>query len=388
MICPKEKCNGCFACYNICPKKAIKMNEDEYGNIYPSIDTQKCINCGLCKKVCPSINNENINFEYPHKVYAMYSKDINLRANSTSGGIATSISKYIIEKNGIVYGAGNLFNNNSFNFCRIDNKEDLYKIQGSKYVHCYIQNTYTQAKKDLNNKKIVLFIGTPCQIAGLKKFLLKDYENLITIDIICHGVPSQKLLFEDIQENFKRNKNDFEYITFRDSKGYHIKLYKTIEDYKKNRILNSTYANLDQYYKNFLRGNIYRDNCYICPYARKERISDITIGDFWGLDKNSKIYDNLNKGISCVLISTEKGQKLINEVSTFFKIEERTYKEVYIHNKQLNNPMKKSNQFLLFKKLYHEKGYKTTFKKMNLLKDYIKYNPIIYNIAKKLKLKF
>ena len=207
------------------------------------------------------------------------------------------------------------------------------------------------------------------------------------MDIICHGVPSQKLLFEDIKEKYKLDKNEFEYLTFRDSKGYHIKLYKTIDDYKKNKILISKYANLDYYYKNFLRGNIQRDNCYSCPYAQKERISDITIGDFWGLNKNSKIYDNIYKGISCVMISTEKGQKLINKVLFQFINEERSYEEVYLYNKQLNKPMKKSKQFFIFKKLYPTKGYKMTFAKMNLLKDYIKYNPIIYNVLKKIRTK-
>lgn len=385
MICSREKCTGCFACYNICSKQAIIMKEDEYGYVYPIIDEKKCINCGLCKKVCPQLNQNNISFIYPKKIYAMYSKNNDIRNNSTSGGVATSISKYIIEKNGIIYGAGNLFNKESFEFYRIDKVEDLFKIQGSKYVHCYIKDIYKNVKEDLNNNKKVLFIGTPCQIAGLKQFLLKDYDNLITIDIICHGVPSQKLLFEDLKSNYKISKENFEYITFRDSNGFHLKIYKNIEDYKTKKTIISQYANLDQYYKNFLRGNTYRDNCYNCNYAKKERISDITIGDFWGLNPSSTIYDDVYKGISSVIVSTKKGEILIKEVLPLFSYEERSYEEVYLHNEQLNNPMKRKKEYFIFKNNYLKKGYKRTFRKMNYLKDYIKYNPIIYNIFRKEK---
>ena len=383
MICEKDKCTGCFGCFNICPKDAISMEEDAFGNVYPTIDEHKCINCGLCKSVCPVLNSKNIKFNVPKKVYAMYSKNNNIRTESTSGGIATTISKYVIEKKGVVYGAGNILNNGMFEFIRINSVEDLFKIQGSKYVHCYINKAFKSIKKDLEGNKMVLFIATPCQVAGLKNYLNKKYDNLITMDIICHGVPSQKILFEDLYNSFKLAPKDFEYITFRDSFGYHLKIYKTIDDYKEKKSSYSKYANLDQYYKNFLRGNIYRDNCYNCDYAKKERISDITIGDFWGLEHSSKIYDNESNGISAVMPLSEKGLKLIEETLPLFVYEEREYEEVFNHNEQLNNPMKRKQQYYIFKKNYLLKGYKKTFKKMNKLKDYIKYNSLIYNLYKK-----
>lgn len=385
MICSKEKCTGCFACFNICPKQAISMKEDGFGNIYPIINNDKCINCGLCKKICPSLNHKSIQFNNPKKVYAMYSKNISIRESSTSGGIATTLSKYIIENKGIVYGAGNIFDNESFGFCRIDKVDDLFKIQGSKYVHCYINSIFKQIKTDLNDKKKVMFIGTPCQVSGLKNYLLKEYDNLITIDIICHGVPSQKLLFDDLSNNYNINKKDFEYITFRDANGFHLKIYKNIENLHNKIVLLSKYANLDHYYKNFLRGNIYRDNCYNCNYARKERISDITIGDFWGLSQESKIYDDIYRGISSVIVLTDKGLNLINKAISFFEYEERPYEEAYSHNEQLNNPMKKKKQYYIYKDNYLTKGFHKTFRKMNIPKDYIKYNPFIYNFFKKNK---
>lgn len=385
MICSKNKCTGCFGCVNVCPKNAINMEEDEFGNVYPKIDSKKCINCELCKKICPSLNQNKLNFKLPTKTYAMYSKNNDTRTKSTSGGVATVISKYIIEHNGVVYGAGNLLDNNSFDFYRVNRVEDLYKIQNSKYVHCYIKDKYRRVKEDLENKKTVVFIGTPCQIAGLKLFLMKDYEKLITIDIICHGVPSQKLLFEDLYNNFKIYPDSFEYITFRDSNGFHINIYETTEDYKTKNVILSKYANLDDYYRNFLRGNTYRENCYECYYAKKERISDITIGDFWGLSKDSKIYDDVYKGISSVMVSTKKGQNLINKVFNLFISEERTYEEVCLHNEQLNSPTKKTKQYYIYKNNYALKGYKKTFKKMKTIKDFVKYNPIIYGIFKRKK---
>ena len=198
MICQKDKCTGCYACYNICPKKAISLKEDDFGFIYPQVDKEKCINCGLCKKICPQINSK-LKMLQPNKVYAVYSNDNKVREKSTSGGVATIISKAILIQNGVVYGAANLFDKKEFEYIRIDDAKNLYMIQGSKYVHCYVKNAYTNAKEDLLKGKKVLFIGTPCQIAGLKAFLIKDYENLYTIDIICHGVPGQKLLFEDLK---------------------------------------------------------------------------------------------------------------------------------------------------------------------------------------------
>ena len=200
MICSKEKCTGCEACYCVCPKKAITMQEDDYGNIYPIIDNNKCIHCSMCKKVCPQLKKK-LDFKTPMTAYAMYVKNTKKRAQSTSGGIASILYEKILEEDGIIYGASNIFGSTkNLHFIRIDNKEDLYKVKGSKYVHCHINGIYVNVKKDLLNNKKVLFIGTPCQVAGLRCFLMKEYDNLITADIICHGVPSQRLLFEQINE--------------------------------------------------------------------------------------------------------------------------------------------------------------------------------------------
>ena len=233
MICSKDNCTGCFACYNICPKNAIEMIEDEYGNIYPKINKDKCSNCNLCKKICPSINM--IDGTKSSEVYAAYSKDKNLRKKSTSGGAATVFYQKVLDEAGIVYGACNIFDNSKFKFIRIEKKEELYKVKGSKYVHCYIGDSYKYVKKDLESGKKVLFIATPCQIAGLRNYLINKYENLFLIDIICHGVPSQKVLFDDINSN-KICREDINYISFRDDNGYYLRIFKgsDINNYNKN----------------------------------------------------------------------------------------------------------------------------------------------------------
>ena len=226
MICGKDKCTGCFACYNICPKNAIEMKEDEFGYIYPEIIKSKCINCGLCKKTCPVLNN--VDKIEPIKCFAMYAKNENIRENSTSGGVATQLSKTIIKDNGIVYGAA-FTDECNVSHTRIDNIDDLSKIQGSKYVHSYINQTYKNIKKDLISNKKVLFIGTPCQVTNIKRFLIKEYNNLYTIDIICHGVPSQKFLKEEVIRINRSLKIDR--VNFRKENNYGFYIINNILSY-------------------------------------------------------------------------------------------------------------------------------------------------------------
>ncbi len=382
MICEKKDCTGCFACYNICPKEAIIMKKDEYGNVYPEIIKEKCIDCGLCKKVCPQLK-EKLDFKEPITAYAMYNKDSKKRSESASGGAASTFYEFILNKKGVIYGASNLFGKEEFNFIRIEDKKDLYKVKGSKYVHCYINDILKQVKKDLLDNRSVIFIGTPCQVSGLKSFLMKDYNNLITVDIVCHGVPSQQLLFDELELQ-KINKKDVSIISFRDDKQFNFK----IKDNNNETIIEKKSSFID-YYRNFLQGNFYRENCYSCRYAQRERISDITIGDFWGLDKNSKVYDNEEKGISLILPNTEKGLDLVKQIFEESIIEERTVDEACRENGQLNRPSKKSEKYNTYLKYYPSKGYKKTMKKMDTAKDKIKKlvtrSPFLYKILKCIK---
>ena len=192
---PHEKCYGCQGCRNICPKDAISMQEDEYGYKYPLVDYDKCIKCGLCLKVCPELNSYTLNS--PQKVLAVVAKDKEIVKTTASGGFATLLSEKIIDEGGVVYGCSET-NFETIGHIRVDNQKDLCKLKNSKYVHSDIRLTYREAKKDLDIGRKVLFTGTPCQISGLLGFLRKQYDNLITMDLVCHGVPPMKMLKEQV----------------------------------------------------------------------------------------------------------------------------------------------------------------------------------------------
>lgn len=206
----KAKCSGCHSCMNICPKNCIEMKVDNEGFWYPEVDKEKCIECGLCEKRCPILNDMSVVND--PKAYACYNKDDRIREESSSGGIFTLLASYIIDNGGIVYGAA--FNQNfEVEHIEVTNKEDLSKLRGSKYVQSKLGDTYSKIKEHLNQDKLVYFSGTPCQIDGLLCFLNKRYDNLICQDIVCHGVPSLKV-WKHYLKKFDLEKNAI--ISFRD----------------------------------------------------------------------------------------------------------------------------------------------------------------------------
>lgn len=381
-VCEKEKCTGCFACYNICPQHAIEMIEDEYGFIYPEINKQKCTDCGLCTKICPSINQ--VRTQKPTKSFAMWNKDETIREKSTSGAAATTFYSYILLQGGVGYGCDNI-KDGRVAFTRIENLNQLENIKGSKYVHAYIEDAYQNVKKDLKDGKRVLFIGTPCQIAGLKSYLQKENDNLITVDIICHGVPSQRFLKEEIESKIGNEK--FDKITFRDENGWNFKIMEG------NKIVYQQVAQENYYIKLFLSGLCYRDNCYQCQYANSARVSDITIGDFWGI-QGDEFKNEKEKGISVILPITSKGEKFIEEVkaNTDIFLQEKSAEEAIHGNAQLNRPSRKHKKHKKFKKLYKKKGYYKATRKylkrevqLYKLKRMIKNNHTIYALYQKIK---
>ena len=375
MICEKEKCTGCFACYNICPKNAIKMEEDIYGYIYPKIDKQKCIDCRMCQKICPQCN-EKIKFKEPIETFAAYSDDEKIRENSTSGGVATVFYKKIIENGGVGFGLSNI-KNNKFCFMKVDTIEKINDVKGSKYVHGYIERTYKEVEEELG-KRTVLFIGTPCQVAGLKAYLRKEYENLITVDLICHGVPSQKLLLEEFKRLDLKVEN-IDKVSFRCEKGYFLKCYQ-----KENIILDIP-IDKSYYYKGFMDALFMRENCYNCSFSQKQRVSDITIGDFWGLDIEAKINSNPEKGISVVLPITTKGDDFWNKCKYDFNYERREIQEAVNGNAQLEKTVIKNKNYNKFRKYYIKDGLGKSYKKCMTIKQRMKNNLLIYNTYKKIK---
>ena len=302
----KNKCSGCTACMNICPKQAITMKFDKDGFKFPVINQDKCINCGLCKKTCPVLNKSNNNSI--NECYVAYTKENKYKDNSSSGGIFPLIANKVLENDGIVIGAA-FDKENKLKHIAINKKEDLISLKGSKYLQSDLGDIFSYIKGNIENKKI-LFVGTPCQVAGLKSFLKKDYDNLICIDLICHGVPSPKL-FEKYIKELENNQNDkLVKYDFRDkSTGWDSYSNTAIFEKSKKTELQSN----NDYMKLFLSDVALRESCYNCNFKLGNKYSDITLGDFWGV----KDYypDMYNKdGVSAVIVNTNKGIELINSI--------------------------------------------------------------------------
>ncbi|MDD2371388.1 MAG: Coenzyme F420 hydrogenase/dehydrogenase, beta subunit C-terminal domain [Firmicutes bacterium] len=331
----KNKCCGCEACRDVCPTTAIKMVPDKYGFIYPVIDQNVCIDCGLCKKVCAFQFVEISNNE-PLTVYAGINKNRNSIINSSSGGLFSALASITIKNNGIVYGCAWSEDMQAEHICT-DKLEDLHKIQGSKYVQSNMTNIYKNVKKQLINGRKVLFTGVPCQIAALNKFLDKEYVNLITADVICHGVPNQ-IYFKDYIRNLESTLNGkIINMNFRDkSNGW--SLLAKISYKKGDKLLNKKIPNSESYYyKQFLNGDIYRDSCYECKYAGGTRQGDFTMGDFWGVEKfHSKL--NTKNGVSILLVNSVKAGKLIDDIKEYMELTKSTFTKVKKDNGQLNSP--------------------------------------------------
>ena len=320
-ILDKSQCCGCTACVSICPKQCITMREDEEGFLYPVVDSSHCIDCNLCKKVCPELYPKEM--REPLHVYAAKHKNEQVRLASSSGGIFTLLAEKIIDEGGVVFGVR--FNNNwDVIHDYTETMEGLAVFRGSKYVQSYMGDCYLKAKSFLEQGRKVMFTGTPCQIAGLKNFLRKDYDNLLTVDVVCHGVPSPKVwqvYLDEIARKGGKNsvlshpiveKTEINHIDFRSKSigwkkfSFALTLSKATADGEKNTVLLSSIFTENPYMNAFLSNLSLRPSCYDCPAKSGKSGSDITIADFWGIEDVLPEFDD-DKGISLVLSYSEKG---------------------------------------------------------------------------------
>lgn len=322
-----EKCTGCHACHNACPVHCISMKANEEGFLYPVIDTEKCVDCGKCKSVCPVLNEYRGNPK--GKAYACINNDEFVRMQSSSGGVFSLLAKYILSCNGVVFGAA--FDDDlSVHHVEISNINDLGKLYGSKYLQSRIEDTYEAAKAYLENGKIVMFAGTPCQISGLRVYLGKDYDNLYTQDLICHGVPSPAV-WQAYLRFCEKNVGASTRKAFFRHKKHGWKRYSVQLSFD-NSIEYIQLFFKDLYMRSFLSDICLRPACYSCHSKSVERESDITLADFWGIENVCpEFFDD--KGTSLVLVNSLKGKSLFDEISSQMK-----YKEVNIDEALKFNP--------------------------------------------------
>lgn len=332
-----KNCSGCLLCKEVCPQKCIAITKDELGHLNPCIDDITCIGCGLCAKMCPEMTPlELLPIE---KVYAAWDRNEEARIKSSSGGLATLIAQQVIKEGGVVYGCA-YTQPFDFRHVRCDSLEALEKLRGSKYVQSNTSDCWNLIRNDIKKSIKVLFIGTPCQVAAARR-LCRDNELLYTIDLICHGVPSVEMFKKSIPESVKTK--EIANITFRDNIYYKIKVLD-----KENSTLYTRPLHKDWYLKGFFTSLFNKKSCYSCKYSKIDRVGDITLGDFWGVNE-SVINTYADNGISAVCVNSSKGETLVQAIGQYANLIERDIDEVKQKNKPLNTAAHRSKRMSLFK---------------------------------------
>ena len=392
LIHDKHNCCGCAACVQACPKQCISFDEDEQGFRYPLVDENLCVDCGLCKKVCPVLNQADA--KKPLKVYAAQNPNEAIRLKSSSGGIFTMLAEAVIDEGGVVFGAR--FDKNwEVEHGYTETKEGLEAFRESKYLQSRTENTYQQTKEFLKSGRKVLYSGTSCQIAGLKKFLRKEYENLFTVDVVCHGAPSP-LVWRTYLQDLKKcptgtagkktvcsSPNEVSVITgisFRDKStgwkkyGFVLKGMSASKA-NKNTVLSSVsteekhdvllHETLDKnlFMQVFLKNLCLRPSCSACPAKSGKCGSDITLADYWGISSFYPEFDD-DKGTSLVLIGTEKGKSFFEKIH--MKKIETSYEEGFAHNPSIEMSVEFSKYVPMFWNLFYSRNYEKIY---NLLRD-------------------
>jgi len=328
----QNRCTGCYACVNICPKSCIQMEDNSEGFWFPKIDSGRCIGCDLCEKACPVLNEIPINkTEEDVKVYALVNRDEAVRASSSSGGAFSAIADYVLERGGVVFGAA-FDENYDVHHIAVEDPVELYRLRGSKYVQSRIGDTYKQAEAFLQAGRMVFFTGTACQTSGLLGYLGSDHENLITQDLICHGVPSPMAWRKYLRFRERLERSKVERIFFRDKTygwhDWHISLkFRNGREFSQNQ-------RDDMMIAAFLRGKCSRESCYDCPFKQKYRLADFTLADYWGIEKIAPELDD-NRGISSCYANSPKAEMVLREISDKVILHQMDLDTAVAHNEAM-----------------------------------------------------
>lgn len=374
-ITDKSHCCGCSACVQRCPKQCITMAEDNEGFLYPQVDTSKCVDCHLCEKVCPVINQDKA--RTPLEVYAAKNSDDDIRLKSSSGGIFTLLAEQTIKGGGVVFGA---CWDKDWNVKHdyIDNISDLQRFRSSKYLQSVIGDNYLKAEQFLKTGRKVMFTGTPCQIAGLKHFLRKEYDNLFAVEIICHSVPSpgvwQQYLTTRLH-TLKWNKSDIRNISFRDKKTGWKTYSFVIENKDGNSFIELSSKNA--FMRGFLADLYTRPSCHACPAKQLRSGSDLTLGDFWGIESLMPEIDD-DKGVSAIIVNSDKGKQVLHNINV--ELYEVQYDELTTRNPALVKSFPITPKRIEF---FKEDGFTFEEKVKRLAKKPFSMKTLAYRIVRK-----
>ena len=373
----KSQCTGCQSCANACPSGAITMVADREGFLYPTIDGNRCTECGLCQKVC----HKEIKKQENPQAYGAYCKDLNLRLKSSSGGLFSVFADKILQMNGVVVGAAMADDFKSVEHRFADNQEELKKLRGSKYVQSNTGTSYSQVEQLLKQGKIVYFSGTPCQIEGLYRYLRKDYENLYTQDLICHGAPSPLAWRKYAQEQEISRKAPIREVSFR-NKSYGWKRFAMRIDFDAEIPHHCEELAEDPYLRGFMSDNFLRPSCYACQYKTKLRSADITLADFWGAGEICPELDD-DKGLSLVIVHSPKGKALLESVQEKIVRKSVDLDEAVRYNPAMIRSSGAGKNRAGFMKDLPDASYQKLFKKYVEVPNWVRFKSRIKGIVKK-----
>lgn len=306
----KQDCVGCHACFSVCPVKAISMKEDAEGFLYPAVEEEKCIACRACLRVCQILDTKESEGRIPAEAWACMNRNTKERLASSSGGVFIALARHVVAQGGYVFGAA-FDENMNLRHTYANDLEGCRAFMGSKYLQSTVGTSYLDAKRFLEQGKLVLFTGTPCQIHGLKLFLGKDYENLIAVDLACHGVPSPKVFRKYLQDLEKTYHSRVVCFNFR-AKNTGWKNFSSAAKLDNNTEVSKCHGDCP-FMKGFLSNLYLRDSCYHCENKGENRYSDITLGDYWGVWERDAEWDD-DKGTSVIFTRTVKGNEVLQTI--------------------------------------------------------------------------